>query len=85
MGVSATSLSTPARWLLGDFSGRKEHTLLAPLVCLVLPISTLYRASGHLIVGVSCFSAGSVLALIVYHAVIVSALRAGLPSPAVRR
>ena len=82
MCIAQTVVSPLSRGLL--LSGREEHTLLAHVVCLVLPISALYLASGHhLIVAVASFSAASVLALIVYYAVIVRALRAGRPSPAV--
>lgn len=83
MCIAQTVVSPLSRGLL--LSGREEHALLAQL-CLLLPVAVLYVASGHhIIVAVGLFSAASVLALIVYYAVIVRALRAGRPSPAVRR
>jgi hypothetical protein len=62
-------------------SGREEHKLLADIACLVLPIATLYLASGHpMLVAIACFSAAAVVASVIYYAVIVQALRNG-PAP----
>ena len=72
--IAQTVVSPISRGLL--LSGREELKLLADLACLVLPITTLYLASGQrMIVAVACFSAASVLAFLIYYLVIVRALR----------
>jgi O-antigen/teichoic acid export membrane protein len=75
MCIAQTVVSPISRGLL--LSGREERKLLADLTCLVVPLAALYLASRHsMTVAITCFSAAWVLALIVYYAVIVKALRA---------
>ena len=77
--VAQTVVSPISRGLL--LSGREERKLLADIACLVLPIATLYLASGHpMLVAIACFSAAAVVASVIYYAVIVQALRNG-PAP----
>lgn len=79
MCIAQTVVSPISRALL--LSGREERALLANLVCMVLPLSALYLASGHrMLVAVACFSAASVVAYMIYYMVIVRALRAGRPA-----
>jgi O-antigen/teichoic acid export membrane protein len=74
--IAQTVVSPISRGLL--LSGREERKLLADLVCLALPLATLYLASGRpIIVDIACFSAASVIAFVIYYAVIVQALRKG--------
>jgi O-antigen/teichoic acid export membrane protein len=84
MCIAQTVVSPLSRGLL--LSGREERKLLADVVCLVLPISTLYLASGHvMLVAIAWFSCASVLAFSVYYLVIERALRAGRRLPALQR
>jgi O-antigen/teichoic acid export membrane protein len=72
--IAQTVVSPISRGLL--LSGREERKLLADLACLVLPIATLYLASGRpMLVAIACFSAAAVIAFLVYYVVIVKSLR----------
>jgi O-antigen/teichoic acid export membrane protein len=78
--VAQTAVSPISRGLL--LSGREERKLVADVICLVLPISVLYLASGQpMMVAIACFSAASVVALGFYYMVIVNALQKGPVSP----
>lgn len=76
MCIAQTVVSPISRGLL--LGGREEYKLLADLVCLVLPISTLLLARRYpMIVAITSFSAASVVAFIIYYAVVVRSLRVG--------
>jgi O-antigen/teichoic acid export membrane protein len=74
--IAQTVVSPMSRGLL--LSGREERKLLADLGCLVLPIATLYLLRGQsLLVAIAGFGGAGVVALAIYYAVIVRALRHG--------
>ncbi len=72
--IAQTTVTPISRGLL--LSGREERKLLADVVCLVLPVTTLYLARKQpMTIAVAYFSAAATLAYIVYYVVIVTALR----------
>jgi O-antigen/teichoic acid export membrane protein len=72
--IAQTVVSPMSRGLL--LSGREERKLFADLACLVLPIATLYLASGRpLLVALVAYVIAAVVANCIYYAVIVQALR----------
>ncbi|HTL93526.1 MAG TPA: oligosaccharide flippase family protein [Steroidobacteraceae bacterium] len=82
--IAQTVVSPLSRALL--ISGREEQKLIADIVFLLVPISTLYLASSSpLIVAIGCFSAASVLSFAVYYVVIRQALGGGVISAGSRR
>lgn len=71
--IAQTIVSPISRGLL--LAGREERKLLADVACLLLPITTLYLLRRHsMFVAIACFSAASVIAFMIYYAVIVNAL-----------
>jgi O-antigen/teichoic acid export membrane protein len=78
--IAQTTVTPISRGLL--LSGREERKLLADIVCLVLPVTTLYLARNQpMTIAVAYFSAAATVAYIVYYAVIVTALRGGPAAP----
>jgi O-antigen/teichoic acid export membrane protein len=78
--IAQTVVSPISRGLL--FSGREERKLLADLACLILPVTTLYLASGgSMLFAIGCFSAASVVAFIIYYVIVVKSLSSGVPPP----
>ena len=72
--VAATIVSPISRGLL--LSGREERKLIADVVCLVLPLTTLYLARGWPInIAIACYSLAATAANGVYYLVVVQALR----------
>ena len=74
--IAQTIVSPMSRGLL--LSGREERKLLADLLCLVLPLTTLYVARRwELLVAIIAFSIAAVIANGLYYLIIVGSLRAG--------
>ena len=78
--IAQTTVSPISRGLL--LSGREERKLIADVVCLVLPLTTLYLTSRWpIIIAITCYSLAATFANGVYYLIIVQALkRAASPS-----
>jgi len=71
--IAQTIVNPISRGLL--LSGREERKLLADVICVVLPLSTLYFASTQpVLVAIACFSIASAIAYAIYYVVILKAL-----------
>ncbi len=71
--IAQTVVSPLSRSLL--LNNREERKLIADVICLILPTSTLYLASAFSITSaVACFSIASVVAFVFYFTVILTSL-----------